>query len=430
MNSGSTPARQPSRKLAWFALVILAVLLLAGIALRYAMQPQHATRLVLDQVGRTLGLRITASGTAQYSLRGGPALVVRDVIAQQPGAATPLLRADRILLSLPWSTVRGLTTGAAGSTITMHRVELDHPVVDADALQPWLQTRPPGKTRYPVLTQGMHVNDGRVIAQGWSLGSLMIDLPRLVPDQPLRASIAGRYRSAALQLPFALDVALSHPGNDAALGLAGTVSVQRGTWQLPSRIVLSGMLHVGDGWQLRFARLASASRFESGRTSLPFAAGIAGTLRSANARIEFAPLAVVVNGGGVIPDLTGIGHASLTSVLGLQLAGTLPAWPSGWPELPPPIGASTSPIPFSLHYTGRPDLSDVAALQLRRDGTAFDGRLRPFKFADWIQAGSTGSPIPPLDGRISMPRLDIAGAQLQGVDVTISDGEPTAAPPP
>ena len=82
MNSGSTPARQPSRKLAWFALVVLIVLLLAGIALRYVMQPQHATRLVLDQVGRTLGLRITASGTSQYSLRGGPSLVVRGVIAQ------------------------------------------------------------------------------------------------------------------------------------------------------------------------------------------------------------------------------------------------------------------------------------------------------------------------------------------------------------
>jgi len=430
VNSGSTPARQPSRKPAWSALVVLIVLLLAGIGLRYGMQPQHAARLVLDQVGRTLGLRITASGTSQYSLRGGPSLVIRDVVAQEPGAATPLLRADRILLSLPWSTVRGLTTGAAGSTITMHRVELDRPVLDVDALQHWLQTRPPSKQRYPVLTQGMHVNDGRVIARGWSLGSLTIDLPRLVPDQPLRASIAGRYRSEAMQLPFDLDVALSHPANDAALGLAGTLSVERGTWRLPSRIVLSGMLHVGDGWQLRYARLALASRYESGKTSLPFAAGIAGTLRSANARIAFAPLAVVVHGAGVIPDLSGTGGASLSNVLGLQLTGVLPAWPSGWPELPAPIGASKSPIPFALQYNGRPDLSDVAALHLSRDATVFDGRLRPFEFSSWIQAGSTGSPIPPLDGRLSTPRLDIAGAQLQGVDVTISGDEPDAAPAP
>lgn len=428
MNSGSTPARQPSRKLAWFALIVLIVLLLAGIALRYAMQPQHATRLVLDQVGRTLGLRITASGTSQYSLSGGPSLVVRGVIAQEPGAATPLLRADRILLSLPWSTVRGLTTGAAGSTIKMHRVELDRPVVDVDALQHWLQTRPPGTKRYPVLTQGLQVNDGRVVARDWTLDGVSIALPRLAPDQPLKASIAGRYRSAALQLPFDLSVALSHPANDAALGLAGTLSVERGTWRLPSHIILSGMLHVGDGWQLKHVRLATASRYESGKTSLPFTAGIAGTLRSANARIGFAPMAVVVHGGGVIPDLTGAGRASLSNVFVLQLAGTLPNWPSGWPELPPPIGASESPIPFSLGYNGRTDLSDIATLHLSRDATAFDGRLRPFAFADWIQAGSTGSPIPPLDGRISMPRLDIAGAQLQGVDVTISDDEPTAVP--
>lgn len=428
MNSGSTPARQPSRKLAWFALVVLAALLLAGVALRYAMQPQHATRLVLDQVGRTLGLRITASGTAQYSLRGGPSLVVRGVIAQEPGAPKPLLRADRILLSLPWSTVRGLTTGAAGTTITLHRIELDRPVLDMDALQHWLKQRPPGKTRYPVLTQGIRVNDGEIVAQGWSLGSVTLDLPRLVPDQPLKARIAGNYRSASLQLPFDLDVALSHPANDAALGLAGTVSVERGAWRLPSRIVLSGMLHVGDGWQLRYARLASASRYESGKTSLPFAAGIAGTLRSVDTRVGFEPMAIVVHGGGAIPDLTANGRASMSNVLGLQLAGTLPAWPSGWPELPPPIGTSKSPIPFALTYNGRPDLSDLATLHLGRDATAFDGNLQPMTFANWIQAGSTGSPIPPLNGRISTPRLDIAGAQLQGVDITISDEEANAAP--
>lgn len=428
MNNGSTPARQPSRKHAWFALVLLAVLLLAGIALRYTMQPQHATRLVLDQVGRTLGLRITASGTAQYSLRGGPSLVIRDVVAQEPGAAIPLLRADRIMLSLPWSTVRGLTTGSAGSTIVLHRVELDRPILDVDAFQHWLQRRPPGKTRSPQLTQGMRVTDGRVVAQGWSMGGLVIDVPRLVPEQPVTARIAGRYRSAALQLPFNLHIALSRPANDTALGLAGTISIERGSWRLPSHIVLSGRLHVGDGWQLQRARLASASRYESGRTSLPFTAGLAGTLRSADARTAFAPMGLVVHGADAIPDLSGSGRASLSTVLDLRLTGMLPAWPPGWPGLPSPIADSKSPIPFSLQYNGRPDLSDVAALHLSRDATRFDGRLRPVEFANWIQAGSTGSPIPPIDGRMSTPRLDIAGAQLQGVDVTIGDDEPNAVP--
>jgi hypothetical protein len=120
----------------------------------------------------------------------------------------------------------------------------------------------------------------------------------------------------------------------------------------------------------------------------------------------------------------------LSNVLGLQLTGTLAAWPSGWPDIPAPVGASKSPIAFALQYNGRPDLSDVAALHLSKDATLFDGRLRPFEFSNWIQAGSAGSPIPPLDGRLSTPRLDIAGAQLQGVDVTISDDEPTAAPTP
>jgi hypothetical protein len=188
------------------------------------------------------------------------------------------------------------------------------------------------------------------------------------------------------------------------------------------------MLHVGDGWQLRYARLATASRYASGKTSLPFTAGIAGTLRSVATRVAFEPVAVVVHGAGAIPDLTAMGRASLSNVLALQLAGMLPAWPSGWPELPAPINTSKSPMPFALQYDGRADLSDIATLHLGRDATTFDGRLRPIAFANWIQAGLTGSPIPPLNGRMSTPRLDIAGAQLQGVDVIISDDEPNTVP--
>ncbi len=426
MNSGSTPASQPSRKLAWVALTLLILGLVAGLGLRYVLQQQHVSRLVLDQLGRALGLELTASGATQYSIRGTPTLVIRDVVAIEPGATAPLLRADRILVSLPWSTIRALTAGTAGTTITMDRVELDHPSLDLDALQRWLAHRPAGKTRYPVLRKGVKVTDGRITTSGWSLDGLELDAALLAPDRRFNGHVAGRYRSGSMQLPFDLRVVLSRPTGDAALGLAGQVTIERDTWRMPSRVVLSGMLHVADGWRLERARLASSSRYQSGGTSVPFAAGIAGNLRYRDSRTLLAPMALVVQGSDVIPDLVANGKASLSETLGLQLAGTLPKWPDGWPELPPPLGTSRSPVAFGLQYLGKPDLSDQLALQLRRDEALFDGSFRAFEVSKWLAAGPGTSPIPPLTGRVSMPRLDIAGAQLQGVDISISDTESAA----
>ena len=92
-------------------------------------------------------------------------LLLRDVVARQPGAAEPLLRARRIYLSLPWSTIR-----ARGGDLTVQRIELDAPQLDLAALQRWLATRPPSvETRLPTLTDGLRIIDGRVFngdAQG------------------------------------------------------------------------------------------------------------------------------------------------------------------------------------------------------------------------------------------------------------------------
>jgi hypothetical protein len=84
--------RRPARLL----LAAAAILLLLAFALPLLLQPQRVTGFVLDALGRSLGLEITATGTSEYRLRGTPLLVVRNVAAREPGAATPLLRAQRI----------------------------------------------------------------------------------------------------------------------------------------------------------------------------------------------------------------------------------------------------------------------------------------------------------------------------------------------
>ena len=84
------------------------------------------------------------------------------------------------------------------------------------------------------------------------------------------------------------------------------------------------------------------------------------------------------------------------------------------------VSPTASPLPFSLRYAGQADLSDVASLRLQRDATEFDGRFKLYDVLGWIdQAG--GSPLPPMDGHLHSPELEISGAVLEGVDIVIDD---------
>ena len=80
----------------------------------------------------------------------------------------------------------------------------------------------------------------------------------------------------------------------------------------------------------------------------------------------------------------------------------------------------SSPLPFALRYDGASDLSDTTTLSLRRDAMAFDSRFRLYAVLDWLaQAG--GSPLPPLDGTLRAPQLELSGAKLESVEITLDD---------
>jgi hypothetical protein len=127
-----------------------------------------------------------------------------------------------------------------------------------------------------------------------------------------------------------------------------------------------------------------------------------------------------LHGQGPIPAFNARGALALGRRLVLQLDGRIAQWPETWPALPAPIGQSTSALPFVLHYIGKPDLSEIATLHLERDATIFDGRFRLPDVLAWIDADKL-SPLPPLDGRATTPRLEISGARLEGVEVSIDD---------
>src|SRR3546814_12777240 len=64
---------------------------------------------------------------------------------------------------------------------------------------------------------------------------------------------------------------------------------------------------------------------------------------------------------------------------------------------------------------------DAASLQLRHEDTRFDARFRLPEVTAWMSSIANGSPLPPLSGHLSTPRLEVYGAQLEVLEVTIED---------
>lgn len=405
------------RAIAW--IVLAALLLMIPLGLYWLGQPERVAGVILDEVGDSLGLEITASGASGYRLRGHPQLVVRDIEVRQPGADAPLLRAKRILLSLPWSTIR-----ARGDELIAHRLEVDAPRLDLQALQRWRETRPPADVpRVPTLKDGLRIVRGRVIGSGWTLDNLDLSLPSLAPDDPVKATSAGRLQAGTTAVPFDLQVALTRPAFDAGLGVAGTATIIAPDWRMPMRLTLGGRLHDGaDGLGLdRFKLGAHAQHVADGAHS-PFVYGLAGRLRYRDGRLSIAPLGLVVRGQDSIPTLDAAGAFAWQQDIALDIDGTLPRWPDAWPALPPPIGQSDSPLPFALRYRGPLNLSGDTTLRLRRDATRFDARFRLPDMLAWIDAAASGTPLPPIDGSLTTPVLEITGATLQGVEIQFDDG--------
>lgn len=408
------------RKIALF--VVAALILIAALLLRWLSRPEVVTAAILDQAGKALGLEILATGVGEYRLRGTPQLIVRNVTAREPSATTPLLTAKRIFISVPWSTLR-----ARGSDLTAHRLELDAPILDMAAFQRWQAKRPPSETRVPTLSRGIGIAHGQIVGSDWKIEAVNAELPSLAPGQPLRMHLRGRYLGGNLRVPADVYATLTQPGSGAGMGVVGEITLESAQWRLPSRIRLSAKLRSEQGLRLHNAVLGAQSRYVSGGdASLPFALGLAGPLLLSDKAITLQPAGVSLRAKDAMPTLDAAGGFSLDDDLRIDLGGNLADWPSAWPALPPPLGQSDSPLPFALDYSGASDLSGIAALQLRRDQTVFDGRFRLFEVMGWSEAGATGSPLPPLSGTLKAPRLEVSGAVLEGVELQMEDpGIPT-----
>ncbi|MBJ6984168.1 hypothetical protein [Luteimonas sp. MC1750] len=408
------------RGLALAAGIAVVVLLLVALAAAVLMQPRQLARIALGSVGDALGLDIGFEGEVRYRLRGTPLLEVHDVVARAPGGGEPLLRAGRVLVSLPWSTLRD-----RGAPLVLERIELDAPVLELARLQAWLAGRPPGAGRLPTLSDGIGVRDGRLLGEGWTLAGLDLDVALFAEGQPVAAGARGILELAApLRVDFDLRLAATRPANGTGVSARGKVQIHGANWRLPAFVAASGPLRFDDG-VLRVAplKLGMSAEYRGGGEPLRFTLGAHGPLRLRDGIWTLVPAAIALRGKDLIPDVDAHGRFAFGDALLLELDGAMPAWPATWPALPAPLGTSTSPLAATLVYAGARDASDPVGLHLRRDGAQAVAGLRIADVLTWMDAAATGSPLPPLHARASAPRIEIAGAVLEGVEVELEPGD-------
>lgn len=409
------PARRRRRAIL-LALIPLA-LLLAGMLLM--LRPSILADIALKQLGAATGLEIQAA-SARYGLGATLYISLSDVSARATGSTKPLFQARRMHLAVPWQTLR-----SRGQVLDIERIELDAPSLDLAALQRWQQSRPASaaETRLPTLLHGLGIREGRVQGEGWRVENLSADIPHFAPDAPLQAALQGRYLTGSTRLDFDLNLALSKAAIPTGLGVSGQLEIADATWRLPARIRLRAHLHQQDGHlTLERTRLSTTLQYlpEDG-TPLALALGAYGRLHWASGTITAEPLAITIRGQAPIPDFSAHGRLAMDENLHLALQGELPHWPSSWPALPAPLHASRSPLPFAIDYQGDADFSAPLDLQLRRDDSRLEVRLRIRQMQDWLAQDAHSSPLPPLQGRLSTPRVIVEGAVLEGVEIDIED---------
>ncbi|WP_101925845.1 MULTISPECIES: hypothetical protein [Luteimonas] len=411
------PAPPPRRglRLLLFALIGLVAL---ALLVRLLLPPERALRLVLAQLEPTLGLQIDFEGEVDYRLRGTPQLVVRDVVARIPGDVQPLLQAERVLLSLPWKTIR-----SRGAELEIARVELDAPQLHLPTLLRWLDARPPGDGKVPAFTDGARIVRGSLLADGWRIDGLAIDVPSLYAARPLDARLGGTFVSGALQAPFRLHATADRVVDARELTAVGTVSVEQDDAVLSTTLEASATrVEATAGLRLSPLRVAMDARWRDGDIDLPFALGLHGTLAVESNRVRFAPVGIATRADGLVPTFSAGGRVALGRMFDLSLDGALARWPEAWPLLPPPIGDSDAPVPFALRYRGPTALDAPIGLRVAPPGATFDGSARIADIVAWLDAGATGAPLPAMRGSLRADRIDISGAQLDGVQIEFDDG--------
>lgn len=374
------PLSRRARRWLTVASVALIGLVIAAWWVNRQLEPHRLTTLVLGRAGKSLNLDIRFSGTPDYALKPEPRLLIPG-LSVRGADGVEFLSATRAEISLPWSTIKG-------DAPIITRIELDHPRLDIAGLQRWMATRPEAPFEVPTLVDGIEIEQGEVIGDGYSFAALDATLPALAADKPAQLTARGRFIRGEMRVDF-----------DAALGVA--------TAGLRSAFDLQAKTHIQRKPKLLKMDLNSKGRFAFD-----------------DALTTLALDSIAVQADSPLPSFSGRAFVADAAQLAFNVDAVLTQWPADWPSLPAPLASNTNGLPVHLKYRGASDLSAPLALLVKRDATALDAKVLVPDFMTWMDAEQAAL-LPPLTGTLRAPSLDFDGIQLQGVELEINADAPT-----
>ncbi|KAA2285845.1 hypothetical protein [Arenimonas fontis] len=378
-------AKRPrKRRWPWILGALAALGLLGGWWLDRQLEPTRLANTVLSRLGAAAGLELGFEGVPDYALRPEPRLLLPGFHARLPGAATPMFRAARVEVSLPWSTIWG------GDEVVITRIGLDRPQLDLEAMLAWLDSRPPSDAPFelPTLSDGLRVNDGMLVANGWQAEALSLELPTLHPGEPATLSLSTTWRRGDLELPLEATLTAAQAG-------------------------LASPLRAEAGGRLRTPAL-----------DLAWALQLQGAFDASGTPLRLLAEQLRFQGESPLPAFEAGGEAGLGETLELQARGKLREWPADWPALPAPLDPALA-LPFEFAYAGPDDFSAPLRLALSQGETRFEGETALPDLLAWLDTPAA-TPLPPLRGRLDAPLLVVEGVQLEGLVIELDEGNGTA----
>ena len=438
---GTSPNLPRRRRWRVVLAIIAGLLLIVILVIAHYLQPAQLTALVLDRASRALKLDLHTSGPGSYAWRPEPRLVLPGLSASVPGSVAPFFRSGQVELALPWSTLRG-----GDPVIT--RIVLKSPDLDLPALQHWLATRPPSTTPFklPRLTKGLGIEDCLLRGDGWRIEHFDAALPMLTDGKPTTLDASGNLLRGVMSSKFKLVLAATPTGQGRGLRIEHARIALKADGELPS-LTADGSMRATDAFALDLAgKLQSLpagwaasidSSYVHGDT--PFSIALNATLPApkpaANA-MQNPPLPQNVQlrkfslgDPSRQPVLTLAGAMATQTpdgpAIDAALRGQFSRWPNAWPALPDALAAIPAPLIFDAAYRGPKDFSAPIAYNAKRADSELHGQFRIADIKDWI-ASKFAVLLPPIEAKLSTPRIDMGGMQLQGVQVEIHDD---VAPP-
>lgn len=340
------------------------------------LEPAKLTHTVLGKIGQELNLEFEFDGLPSYAMKPEPRLILPNLKVINPADKKVFLSATRVEVSLPWSTI-------LGDTPHITRIEADNPILDFRGLRAWQATRPATPFEIPTFTSGLEINNGQLLDDGYSIKKIQLSLPHLEDQQPIEAQVAGLFQQDKTIVSFngPLTIAKAGLNSDFTLGSKGE-------------------LNLGD-------------------KPLPYQLKAAGNYASLEKNFELTAKTLSWTSESPLPNLESNLFVSIGDAMKLRSSGLIAEWPKDWPVLPAPMNQQTKNIPYQLEYSGNPDFSDAISLVINIEKSKLDSSLKIADIQQWI-VQKDGSPLPPLQGRLETPDIQMDGVSLEGISIEIT----------